>query len=258
MLAQKRQSIILEMLRQSGGIIKMSDIVSRFNVANETARRDLETLQEKNYVKRIYGGAILLDNSSVMPVKTDGSHGQAERSAIGKAAAELVRDGETVILAAGSTVLQVARNLKRLRNLTVITSSLAVVNELNNTNFDIYVLGGKLDTNEKNMYGDMALLSISSLFADKAFIGAGGVTFEFGISDYGIEDFSIREKIIAHAGKTILVAQSEKFGRNAFSLGCPLNQVKTIVSDTNLSGDYQEGIKDLGIELILAEPALVV
>ena len=129
---------------------------------------------------------------------------------------------------------------------------------MNNTNFDIYVLGGKLDTNEKNMYGDMALLSISSLFADKAFIGAGGVTFEFGISDYGIEDFSIREKIIAHAGKTILVAQSEKFGRNAFSLGCPLNQVKTIVSDTNLSGDYQEGIKDLGIELILAEPALVV
>lgn len=258
MLAQKRHNIILEMLRQSGGIIKMSDIVSRFNVSNETARRDLETLQDKNLVKRIYGGAVLLDDNSFVPIRTDGSNGLAERTAIGRAAAELVHDGEVIILASGSTVLQVAKHLKRLRSLTVITNSLAIVNELSNTSFDIYVLGGKLDTNEKNMYGDMALLSISSLFADKAFIGAGGITFEFGISDYAMEDYSIRDEIIKHSNKTVLVAQSEKFGRNAFSLGCPLGQMKTVVSDTNLSAEYQEGIKDLGIELILAEPTLPV
>jgi len=254
MLAQKRQNIILEMLRQSGGIIKMSDIVSRFQVSNETARRDLETLQDKNLVKRIYGGAVLSDTGSFVPARTDGSHGQLERNAIGLAAAELVHDGETVILATGTTVLQVARHLKRLHSLTVITNSLAVANELGNTNFDIFVLGGKLDTNEKNMFGDMTLMALGSVFADKAFIGAGGITFEFGISDYGIEDFSVRAEMIKHSNKTILVAQSKKFGRNAFSLGCPLIQTATIVSDTSLSKEYREGIKELGIELILAEP----
>jgi DeoR/GlpR family transcriptional regulator of sugar metabolism len=254
MLAQKRQNVILEMLRQSGGIIKINDIVSKFNVSNETARRDLETLQDNNLVKRIYGGAILSSVNSFIPVREDGSRGQAERVAIGQAAAELVHDGETVILSTGTTVLQVSRYLKRLHSLTVITNSLAVVNELSNTNFEIFVLGGKLDTNEKNMYGDMALMSLRSVFADKAFIGAGGITFEFGVSDYGVDDFTIREGIIKHSIKTILVAQSEKFGSNAFSLGLSLNQMGIVVSDTNLSQEYQQGIKDMGIELILAKP----
>ena len=128
------------------------------------------------------------------------------------------------------------------------------MNELSNTSFDIYVLGGKLDTDEKNMYGDMTLMAINNIYADKAFISAGGITLDFGISDYGTEDFAVREKMIKHSDKTILIAQSKKFGRNAFSLGCPLTEVKTVVSDTNLSQAYQEGIRELGIELILAKP----
>ena len=258
MLAQERQDIIIEMLKQSGGIIKMTDIVSKFGVSNETARRDLETLQDKNLVKRIYGGAVLVKppgkTDYTIPRTEDGSRGLAERTAIGKAAADLLHDGETILLAAGTTVLQVARHLKRLHYLTVLTNSLAVINELSDTNFDIYVLGGKLDTNEKNMYGDMALKTIRSVFVDKTVIGAGGITFEFGVSDYGIDDFGIREAMMKHANQTILVAQSEKFGTNAFSIGYPLDQVSTIVSDTNLSQEYKTGIREMGIELILAEP----
>lgn len=258
MLAQERQDIILDMLRQRGGIIKMTDIVTKFGVSNETARRDLETLQDKNLVKRIYGGAVLTnrqdDGNKFLPPKSEERHGQADRVAIGKAAADLIHDGDSVILAPGTTVLQVARHLKRLHSLTVLTNSLAVVNELSNTNFDVYVLGGKLDSNEKNMYGDMALSSIRSVFVDKAIIGAGGVTFDYGISDYGIHDYSLREEIIKHANQTILVAQSEKFGTNAFSIGFPLSHISTVVSDTNLSEEYVNGIHDMGIELILAQP----
>lgn len=257
MLAQERQDIILDMLRQCGGIIKMTDIVTKFGVSNETARRDLETLQDKNLVKRIYGGAVLTDRQDdrkfLLP-RSEEIHGQADRMAIGRAAANLVHDGETIILATGTTVLQVARQLKRLHSLTILTNSLAVANEMSNTNFDIYVLGGKLDVNEKNMYGDMALNAVRSVFVDKAIVGAGGITFEFGVSDYGIHDNNLREEITKHATQTILVAQSEKFGTNALSIGFPLSRVHTIVSDANLPREYASGIREMGIELILAQP----
>ncbi len=257
MLAQERQNAILETLMQRGGVIKMTEIVSQFGVSNETARRDLETLQDQNLVKRVYGGAILADRRvsiDLSPLPSEPRQGQAERAAIGKAAAELVHEGETVILSSGTTILQVARNLKRLHSLTVLTNSLAVINELIGTNFDIYVLGGKLDLNELNMSGQMGLRAIQSVFVDKTFIGAGGITFKYGISDYSNDDASIREEMINRANQTILVAHSEKFGSNAFSLGSPLERINTVVSDTNLSKEYVTGIREMGIELILTQP----
>lgn len=257
MLAQERQNAILETLAQRGGVIKMVEIVSMFGVSNETARRDLETLQDQNLVKRVYGGAILTERRNaldIIPRVAEGTRGQAERAAIGKAAADLVNEGETVLLASGTTVLQVALNLKRLRNLTVLTNSLAVTNALLDTNFDIYVLGGKLDMDELIMSGHMGLQAVKSVFVDKTFIGAGGITFKYGVSDYGSLDVNIREEMFSRANQVILVAQSEKFGRNAFSIGNPLDRIHTIVSDTNLSDEYVNGIRDMGIELILAKP----
>lgn len=257
MLAQERQDIIMDMLKQCGGIIKMKDIVTKFGVSNETARRDLETLQEKNLVKRIYGGAVLAnrqDDRNFLLPRSEEVHGQADRAAIGKAAAELIHDGDTILLATGTTVLQVARHLKHLHSLTILTNSLAIANEMCNTDFDIFILGGKLDVNEKNMYGDIALNTIKSVFVDKAVVGAGGITFDFGVSDYGIHDNHLREEMIRHANQTILVAQSEKFGTNALSIGFPLSSVHTVVSDTNLSKEYVTGIRDMGIKLILTQP----
>jgi DeoR/GlpR family transcriptional regulator of sugar metabolism len=257
MLAQERQNAILETLTQRGGVIKMAEIVSMFNVSNETARRDLETLQDQNLVKRVYGGAILTERRNPIDLTpqrvVDGTRGQAERAAIGKAAADLVNEGETVLLASGTTVLQVALNLKRLRSLTVLTNSLAVINALIDTNFDIYVLGGKLDMDELIMSGHMSLRAVQSVFVDKTFIGAGGITFMYGVSDYGSVDANIREEMINRANQVILVAQSEKFGRNAFSLGNPLDRIHTVVSDNNLSIEYINGIREMGIDLILAQ-----
>lgn len=257
MLAKERQNAILEMLIQQGGVIKMTQIVAQFSVSNETARRDLEALQDLNLVKRVYGGALLVDRHYPHALDTprkdaQDERGHAERTAIGLAAAALVREGETVLLSTGSTILEVAKGLKRLRQLTVLTCSLPVINELIDTQFNIHVLGGKLDNDELNMSGPVALQTIQSVFVDKTFIGAGGVTFEYGISDYSNEDSGMRSEMLRRANQTILVAHSEKFGRNAFSLGNPLEKINTVVSDSNLSEEYILGIRERGIELILA------
>lgn len=257
MLAQERQHAILEILAQQGGIIKMKDIASQFQVSNETARRDLEVLQDQKLVTRVYGGAILTDRREPLALPhqrgSESAGGNNTRVMIGRAAAELVHDGEVVILASGSTILEVARHLKRLRDLTVLTNSLAVINELIETNFNIYVLGGKLDNNELNMSGAMGVRAIQGIFADKTFIGAGGITFQYGVSDYGSSDAAIRAEMISRANQTILVAQSDKFGRNTFSLDTPLDQIHTIVSDSALTQEYADGIREMGIELILAQ-----
>lgn len=257
MLAQERQNEIIEILLHNSGVVKISDIVKRFDVSHETARRDLEALQDQNLVKRVYGGAVLIERRGLtdMPTKVgQPDHSHTEQVAIGKAAAELIAEGDSILLSPGSTVLEVARNIKHLNNLTVLTSSLEIANELTNTKFDIFVLGGKLDVNELNMTGYIGFKALQSFYVDKAFIGAGGITLKNGVSNYSYNDATLREEMLNHANKNILVAHSEIFGSNAFSFSFPLNRLDAIISDTNLSEEYVNGIKELGIELILAKP----
>ena len=257
MLAKDRRNEILKTLRTNGGMIKMTEIISQYGVSHETARRDIEALQDKGYVKRIFGGALLnMGNPMSIDLSLDNEtfeNGMEERQAIGREAAKLVREGETVLLANGTTVLEVARNLKDFHNLTIITNSLPVINELIGTNFDIFVLGGKIDNNELNMSGYLGVQAMKSIYVDKAFIGAGGVTVEQGISDYSLTDASLRNEVVNHANSVILVTHSEKFGNNAFSLGIPLRTVNTIVTDSGLSENYRARIAEMGINIVIAK-----
>jgi len=253
MLAQERYAIIIDMLRENN-VIKISDIVQRFGISNLTARRDLDALQDQNLVHRVYGGAILLNSNSdtgTLPDTTE--HTQTPRHlegrAIGKAAADIISEGDSIFLGTGTTVMEIARNMHHLSNVTVLTNSLAVLNELSTTNNSIYVLGGFLDPNEHSIYGNAAISMLQSFCADKAFIGCGGITFSHGISDYLSQVADINRIMVENALKTILVADSHKFGSNAFAVVCPITSVNTILTDDDLPIKYQEGIRQRGIDL---------
>lgn len=253
MLAKERQSIILDILRTKN-IIKISDIVKQFDVSNETARRDLEALQDQKLIKRIYGGAVLTE---LPPQETQYASrsglGHAEKRAIGKAAAALVNEGETILIDTGTTMLEIARNLKHMNNLTVVTNSLPVINELANSNVCVFVLGGQLNPDELCMVGGITIDAMKNFFVDKAFMGAGGVTFTGGITDYSA-DVYCRRFIVERANKVILVADSNKFGYNAFSFVCAFDQVDMVISDSCLSKEYINGIRDRKMELQLIDP----
>ena len=250
MLAQERQSIIMDMLKNKN-FIKITEIVNRFDVSNETARRDLEALQDEKLVKRVYGGAVLNMQTAPEPViRPDTSY--TEKTAIGRAAAALVKEGDKILLNTGTTMLEIARNLKGMSNLTVLTSSLPIINELINTQVALIVLGGYLDPDEQCMHGSLTTEAIEHFFVDKAFIGAGGVTFSGGVSDYNA-GFGNRRVLFDHADQIILAADSGKFGINAFTSICPLDDINIIVSDNHLSSDFIEGIQKHQIELILAD-----
>lgn len=260
MLAQERQEQIMRHLLKNR-IIKITDAVKLFDVSHETVRRDLEALQEQKLVKRVYGGAVLADekqserggSGTVSHGTVPTGLGYRERAAIGKAAAELVDEGDSVLLAIGSTILEVARNLKEKKRITAMTNSLPVLNELVDSELEVYVLGGKVFSDEQSIGGQLTYNALRSFFVDRVFIGAGGVTFEGGVSDYSEEESHLIAAMISRAREVILVAHSDKFGVNSFSVTCPLEEIDIIVSDTNLSEEYRRGIEELGIRLVLAE-----
>lgn len=254
MLARERQSRIFSMI-QANNSIRISDIIKEFRVSHETARRDLDTLQDQNLVVRVHGGAVLAKenhSAELLPQGEQTFSSMAERIAIGKSAASMIKEGETVFLSVGLTIQQVARALRKRKNITVLTNSVLVLNELINSEIQLYILGGAVNSSENNIEGALALQTLLNFYVDIAFIGAGGVSQELGISDYSLEVSKLNEQAIRHAKKSVLVANSKKFGTNCLSITCPICNVDTVISDTNLSAEDRNYLTERGIEMILA------
>ncbi len=261
MLAKERHAIIMELLYKDK-IVKISDITQQFHVSNETARRDLEALQDLNLVKRVYGGAILVEESDPhSPQHADSislhlpraHQRRGQKASIGKAAAALIHPGETVILDIGTTTLEIARHLKDLSGVTVLTNSLPIMNELAGSKVTVYCLGGKLNSDELSMHGTITLNALSQFFVDRVFISAGGVTPEGGISDYNSEEALVRQTLLRRTNQAVLVADSSKFGINAFAYVCDFDDIDVVISDENLPPQFRNALEHRSdLQLILA------
>lgn len=249
--AERRESIIS--MFQKTDFVKITDIVSRFDISNETARRDLDYLQDQQLIRRVYGGAILKDRPPFRASAVSRrSHLTAELQAIGEAGANLIKAGETVFMTNGSTVLQVARHLRNRSDITVVTNSLAVINELADTDITVFVIGGCLDNGEHDIHGNIAQESVKMFYCDKAFFGCGGMTKNLDVMDYA-HSSPIHSHVIGRSSQHILVTSSQKFGMPAFIYACRLEDVDIIITDNKLTQEYQDMIQELGIQLILVD-----
>lgn len=254
MLAQKRQSQIIDIMQKQGGSAKMVELAQHFHVSNETIRRDLEYLQDQGLVQRVYGGAHLTEsNHAALPQENVKPLGQRKREAIAKVIADMVQDGERLMLSTGSTVLEVAKQLRHKKGLTIVTNSISVAYALSDTDFDIYILGGKLNNAEMDTYGDPGVQALQGLYADRTIIGAGGLTVEYGISDYNSDDFLVRNEMMCRTGQVIVAAQSDKFGRNAFCIRNPLARADVIVTDDVLPPEYADRLRKEQVNLVIAQ-----
>jgi DeoR/GlpR family transcriptional regulator of sugar metabolism len=182
------------------------------------------------------------------------THDQAEfKDQIGRAAAEMIGDGETVFLGSGSTVLAVAKYLRGRRSLTVISNSLPVLNLLADApDITVIALGGLLRQSELSLIGHIAEHSLVELRADKVVMGIRAVHLEHGLTNDYLPETMTDRAVVKLSNKVILVADHTKVGRTAPAFVAPLSAVDTLVTDSGVTPEVVQGLTDAGIQVIVA------
>lgn len=251
MLSEERYAKIIEIL-QDKNFIKISEMMRDFGVSHETARRDLEALQEKGIAKRVHGGAVYTPQVTLQ-AKSDFAQFRSENQVVAEAAAKLVKPGMSVYLDNGRTMTYLASNLKNTKNLSIVTVNLLAVTELSSSkDIDLYLLGGKVEHDEFLTTGKQTERNFKSYNFDILFRSCAGVNLSNGyISDY--DDFGLSWELLReHTKKLVLVMNSGKLNKEYFSNLFSLKDVDAIVVDSNITPEQEEALREFGVELIIA------
>ena len=243
----------LARLVERAGRLSVAQICEQFSISEATARRDLETLSEQGFIQRVHGGAILVRQAAPEEPILSRSHEQEnEKERIGRAAAALIQDGETVFLGSGTTVLQVAQHLAT-RNITVITNSLPVINLMSEKdNISLIALGGMLRDSELSFIGHITEQALSEVRADKIIIGIRAISLDQGLTNDYLPE-TLTDRAILNAGReTIIVADHTKCGVMSTAFVAPLTAMHTLVTDDRTDTGFIEALRSQGVEVIIA------
>jgi len=234
MLAIERRNQILATLEAEERVL-VPELAKKFAVTEETIRRDLEKLENDGFLKKTYGGAVKAQNlSAELPYKMRAETNKSQKIAIAEKILKLIAPKENIMLDASSTCVHIARRLKSMENLTIITNSVEILMECSssgNGNANTISTGGVLRGSSLSLIGSGATNVINQLTADKAIISCKGLDFEKGVMESNLEEAEIKRAMAANAQELILAVDSSKFNRLSFAKTLDLLQVHTVVSD---------------------------
>jgi len=253
MLKVERQERILRFIKENKRAT-VAELSKLFGVSEATIRRDLEELDKQGVIKRAHGGAVVVERAAPEPpIIQRMTENIEEKRRIGQAAAELVRDGETVFLGSGTTTMEVARNLVDRNDLTVITNALNIANLLaGKPNITVIVVGGLLRHSELSMIGHITEQVLKELHADKVIMGMRAISVQEGLTNDYLPETMTDRAIINFSSEVILVADHTKFGKVSTALVAPVTSVSKIVTDKAAPPEIIKELRELGIEVILA------
>jgi DeoR family transcriptional regulator of aga operon len=249
----ERQNKILQWVNQQDRIT-IGEVCEHYCVSEATARRDLETLAANGKVQRVHGGAIAIQKAPPeMPILQRRVDQMTEKEKIGECAASMVRDGETIFLGSGSTVLEVARNLVDRKRLTVITNSLPVVILLSEyTEITVVCVGGLLRPSEFSFIGHITEQVLPQFHVDRVFIGVRAISINEGLTNDYLPE-TLTDRTILNIGKeNIVVADHSKFGRVSTVLLVPIEKINTLVTDRSTPEEIISEIGKKKIKVLIA------
>jgi DeoR/GlpR family transcriptional regulator of sugar metabolism len=248
----ERQKQILSLLERQGRL-SVAEIVEQFSISKATARRDLESLASHGKAQRVHGGVISVEQAPPeQPILNRKSEQADEKTSIGRVAASLVADEETVFLGSGTTVLEVARNLRSHKHLTVITNSLPVLNMLAGLKeITVISLGGMLRESEMSFIGHITEQSLKEIRVDRVFMGTRGLSLEHGLTNDYLQETLTDRAILKIGREVIIVADYSKINRVSTVLLAPLGAVNTLVTDTKADKKFVQELKKQGIDVIV-------
>ena len=238
---------------EAKGRVTVIELSRLTDVSEMTIRRDLEALEREELLKRTRGGAVSVISLSYEPpyILRKDSHTSA-KTRIARRAAEVLNEGETVILDVGTTAVEVARALKGRVNLTVLTSNLwAAAILADEPGIVLMLTGGKTRARERSLVGNLATRAFSELVFDVFIMGVAGIHPEFGITDYNMEEALVKRAALGASRRHIIVADSSKIGKVAFAKLCGLEQIDMIITDDD-APDELAALRSEDIELVVA------
>lgn len=250
-LAERHQYILSKL--KDEGKVNVLDLCTDLNVSSVTIRKDLKILEDKNLLFRTHGGGTLSNPYTIdRPVNEKEKIRSKEKAEIGEVAASLIEPNDCIIIASGTTVLSLARHIKAEKNLTVITAALNVATELNrHPDIEVLVLGGILRKSSSSATGMYAEKILEDFSCSKLFLGVDGIDPDFGLTTTHIQEAQLNRKMIAASQKTIVLADSSKFGKRGFGRICGLEDVEQVITDSGISDHMKEILKGMGIEVTI-------
>ena len=251
MTKEERHALIMDMLIKQNSIL-VTDLSDRLQVSSVTIRKDLTELERAKKLYRSHGRAILINpyiNNRNVNVKEKLCID--EKRLIGKVAASMI------LIASGTTVHALARCIQPDHRLTVITASLQVSEHLSGLeNVDIIQLGGMLRHSSLSVVGNYAEQILSNFYCSKLYLGVDGIDLDFGITTTDMREANLNQVMMRTAQKTIVLADSTKFGRRGFSKIADMEDVDLIITDAHVPQSVAQRLEEMGIELIVASEAM--
>jgi DeoR family transcriptional regulator, fructose operon transcriptional repressor len=258
MLKEQRSRRIIEMLRERPEI-SVAELAQAFDSSQATIRRDLRVLDMNGLLRRTYGGALSSEQVLFEPTVQEraGVELTAKRAMGRYAVDHLIKDGNVVLLDAGSSIGELVRELSRSRmNLTIITNSIPHASVLGRMpTVRLYMLGGEFRVATDACTGSWAEQMLATIRADIAFLGVNGIDLKDGLTTPTIEDAHVKRAMISAARKTVVLADHTKFGRAAFAFVAAIDAVDCVVTDDATPFDVRDAMQALGVEVVGCEPA---
>jgi DeoR family transcriptional regulator, fructose operon transcriptional repressor len=254
MLPTQRRQAILAQVREHAAV-SAEHLSRQFDVSVETIRRDLRRLQGAGLLERVYGGATRPSGRSSEGSFAARSTRHIERKrAIAALAASLVEPEETIVIDIGTTALEVARSLPAGFRGRVLTNSVPAAMELSGRDdIELLLCGGQIRPGDGACSGAHGEAFFAEFYADRAFLGSGGVHPEAGLTDYYPAEVVIRRTIIAHTAKSYVLADSSKLGVIAVRRVCELDRVAAVITDDAENAAAYADLAAEGVRLLRAE-----
>lgn len=255
MLKEQREEQILILLEQQGSV-EVTNLCELFGVTKMTIRRDLDKLENDGKITRTHGGAtlnntdILLEKPLFVRLQTNAE----SKKGIASLAASLLKDGEKLFLSSGTTVFNMAQKIDNSKRLLIVTDGLNTAMELSKrSNISIIIIGGELKNNTLAMTGHFADEMTSQFKFERAFLGATAVSSDGTIYHGSLVEIGMYKRLESIAKKWIILADSDKLGKEDFVAVGKLKAGYTLITDDGVSDDVVKIYEDLGVEVLIAQ-----
>ncbi|RWD32077.1 MAG: DeoR/GlpR transcriptional regulator [Mesorhizobium sp.] len=249
-LSHNRHKKLIEMV-QTDGEVRIRDLMSHFNVSEETARRDIKQLEQDGLVVRVHGGAVATQQPKLLAISSRAVSLLAEKNAIAEIALSLLKPGQNLFFGGGSTVLALARRISMLPEMRIVTNMVdTAIAASEGGRHRVVLLGGDFNGDYRVVTGFAALRTLREQQIDIAFIGVNAVHPTLGVFDYEQGGQELAATLAEQARRITVLADHSKFDRSARYRTLPHSAIATIITDQKPAPDILTAIEGAGAEVL--------